>query len=404
MASGVDDEVAPAPLPHRRRRAVSDGSTPTAAVEASANGAAATPWTALAVPAVIFLSSRLVTMAVAHVARLMKPQPLTAVLSRWDGQHYLEIARHGYPSSLPPGTGPGSQSVHAFFPGFPLLLRAVARTTGLAENTAGVVVTIAMATLAAVLIWLLARDLAGEAVATRTVLLFSFCPGSFVLGLIYSEGVFLAFAAACLLALHRRRWVAAGLAAAVCGATRPTGLVLALCCAWAAVEAVRSRRQWSALAAPALAPLGFVAWSVYLAAHTGSATSWLRSQQDGWGQGFDFGDHTARTIGNFLVHPIDDFNRTVCVLTIFVVVAGLVLLWRMRPPAVLWIYTAGILVPSLFSAILTSTPRFALTAFPLLIGAARSVGGNAFSVVLAVSAGLMGMLALVAATSLLFTP
>ncbi|MGI8686251.1 MAG: mannosyltransferase family protein [Acidimicrobiales bacterium] len=355
-------------------------------------------------PAAIFLSSRLVTMAAAHVARLMKPQPLTAVLSRWDGQHYLEIARNGYPSTLPPGTGAASQSVHAFFPGFPLLLRAVARTTGLAENTAGVVTTIAMATLAAVVIWLLARDLAGEAVATRAVLLFAFFPGSFVLGLIYSEGVFLVFAAGCLLALHRRRWVVAGLAAAVCGATRPTGLVLALCCAWAAVEAVRSRRQWSALVAPALAPLGFLAWSLYLAARTGSATAWLRSQEDGWGQGFDFGAHTARTIGNFFVHPIDDFNRTVCVVTIFVVIAGLVFLWRMRPPAVQWIYTAGILVPSLFSAILTSTPRFTLTAFPLLIGAARSLGGNVFAVVLAVSAGLMGMLALVAATSLLFTP
>jgi hypothetical protein len=280
----------------------------------------------------------------------------------------------------------------------------VARTTGLAENTAGVVTTMAMGTLAAVMIWILARDLAGRSVASRTVLLFSFFPGSFVLGLIYSEGVFLVFAASCLLALHRRRWVAAGLAAAVCGATRPTGLVLVACCAWAAVDAVRSRREWPALVAPALAPAGFVAWSVYLAARTGSATAWLEAQQDGWGQRFDFGAHTARTIGNSLVHPVDDFNRTVCVVSILLVAAGLVLLWRMRPPAVLWIYTAGILVPGLFSAILTSTPRFALTAFPLHLAAARSLKGDLFAIVLAVSAALMGMLALVAATSLQFTP
>ncbi len=401
MTSGAGDEVAAPPLPRQRR--AFRAAPPSTAVSPPTGGTGPRR-TDLALPAVIFLSSRLVTMAVAHVARLMKPQPLTAVLSRWDGQHYLDIAATGYPSSLPPGTGAGSQSVHAFFPGFPLLLRAVARVTGLAGNTAGVVITIAMATLAAVVIWSLARDLAGESVATRAVLLFSFFPGSFVLGLIYSEGVFLAFAAACLLALHRRRWVVAGAAAAVCGATRPTGLVLAVCCAWAAVEAVRSRREWSAAAAPALAPLGFAAWSVYLAVRTGSATSWLKSQHDGWGQGFDFGVHTARTIGSFLVHPLDDFNRMVCVLTIVVVVAGLVLLWRMRPPAILWIYTAGILVPSLFSAVLTSTPRFALTAFPLLIAAARDLTGNAFAVVVAVSAGLMGMLALVAATSLLFTP
>lgn len=358
----------------------------------------------LAVPAAIFLSSRLVTVAVAHVARLIEPQPLIAVLSRWDGQYYLEIVRDGYPPSLPGGTGAAARSVHAFFPGFPALTRAVAKITGLAPDTSGVVTTMAMATVAAVVMWLLARDLAGEAVATRAVLLFSFFPGSFVLGLIYSEGAFLAFAAGCLLALHRRWWVVAGLAAAAAGATRPTGLVLLACCAWAAIDAVRSRREWRALAAPALAPLGFVAWSVFLASRTASPTTWIRSQQDGWGQRFDFGAHTARTVGNFLVHPLGDFNRAVCVLTIGLIAGGVVLLWRLRPPAVVWIYTAGIIAPALLSAILTSTPRFALTAFPLHIAAARALTGTAFAVTLALFAALMAMLALVAGTSLLFTP
>lgn len=358
----------------------------------------------LALPLAIFLSSRLITLAVAHVARLIKPQPLTAVLSRWDGQHYLQIVREGYPPTLPGGADGTAQSVHAFFPGFPMLVRAVVAVTGLAPNTAAVVTTMVMGAVAAALVWLLARDLAGEEVATRAVLLFSFFPGSFVLGMIYSEGAFLAFAAACLLALHRRWWVVAGLAAAAAGATRPTGLVLVACCGWAAFEAVRRRRDWLALAAPALAPLGFVVWSLFLAAHTGSATSWLRSQQDGWGQGFDFGAHTGRSVGSFLIHPLDDFNRSVCVLTIAAVVAGGVLMWRWRPPAVLWIYTAGIIAPAVLSAILTSTPRFALTAFPLQIAAARSLSGTAFAVTLAQCAALMAMLMLMAETSLVFTP
>ena len=358
----------------------------------------------LAVPAAIFGASRLVTLAVAHVARLVRPQPLTAVLSRWDGQHYLEIVRDGYPSSLPGGSGVAAQSVHAFFPGFPLAVRAVAAVSGLAPNTSGVVTTMALSTVAAALLWLLARDLLGEEVATRSVLLFSFFPGSFVLGMIYSEGAFLALAAGCLLALQRRQWIVAGLAAAAAGATRPTGLVLAVCCAWAAVGAVREKREWPALAAPGLAPLGFVAWSAFLAARTGSATAWLRSQHAGWGQGLDFGAHTARAVGGFLAHPLDDFNRTVCVLAIAVVAAAGAALWRWRPPAALWLYTAGILVPALFSAVLTSTPRFALTAFPIHLAAARSLSGTAFAVTLAVSAALMAMLMLVAETSLLFTP
>lgn len=355
----------------------------------------------LAVPVAIFLSSRAVLLVVAHVARLIKPQPLSAVLSRWDGQHYLEIVRDGYPPTLPGG---GAQSVHAFFPGFPLLVRAVVRTTGLAPNTAGVVTTVAMATVAAAVIWLLARDLAGEAAATRAVFLFSFFPGSLVLGLIYSEGLFLALAATALLALHRRWWLVAGLASAVAGATRPTGIVLVACCAWAAAEAVRRRRQWAALVAPALAPLGFAAWSWYLAAHTGDATAWLESQRLGWGQGFDLGANTARSVAGFAADPLGDFNRAVGVVTAAVVVAGLALLWRTRPPAVQWIYTAGILGPALLSAVLTSTPRFALTAFPLHVAAGRWLSGTGFAVVLALAATLLGLLTLVAETTLLFTP
>lgn len=355
----------------------------------------------LAVPVAIFLSSRAVVLLAAHVARLIKAQPLTAVLSRWDGQHYLEIVRDGYPPTLPDG---GAQSVHAFFPAFPLLVRAVVRATGLAPNTAGVVTTVTLATVAAAVIWLLARDLGGEEAATRAVLLFSFFPGSFVLGLIYSEGLFLALAAVCLLALHRRGWLVAGLAAAAAGATRPTGIVLAACCAWAAVEAIRQRRQWSALVAPALAPAGFLAWSAFLAAHTGDPTAWIKSQRRGWGQGFDFGAHTARSIGGFLADPTGDFNRAVGVVAIAVLVAGLVLLWRTRAPAVQWLYTAGIMVPALFSAVLTSTPRFVLSAFPLHVAAGRRLSGTAFAVVLALSATLLGLLAVVADTSLLFTP
>lgn len=358
----------------------------------------------LALPVGVFLSSRLVTMAVAHVARLIKPQPLTAVLSRWDGQHYLEIVRNGYPSTAPGVAGTAAQSVHAFFPGFPLLVRAVAAVTGLAPNTSGVVTTMAMGTVAAALLWLLARDLTDETVATRAVLFFSFFPGSFVLGMIYSEGAFLALAAACLLALHRRSWVVAGLAAAAAGATRPTGLVLAACCAWAAADALRRDHDRRALAAVLLAPVGFVAWSWYLAVHTGSAATWLDSQRHGWGQGFDYGAHTTRSVGSFVAHPLDDFNRTVCVLTIAMIAAGLVAIWQWRPPAVVWIYTVGIIIPAVFSAILTSTPRFALTAFPLFIAAGRKLTGTAFAVALAVSAGLMAMLMLVAETSLRFTP
>lgn len=358
----------------------------------------------LAVPAGIFLASRLVTLAVAHAARLVSPQPLAALLSRWDGAHYLGIAASGYPATLPSGTGAAAQSPHVFFPGYPLLVRLVDSATGLAPVPAALVVNIGLATVAAVLIWVLARDLLGEEAATRTVALVSFFPGAFVLGMAYSEGTFLALAAGCLLALHRRWWVPAGLAAAAAGATRPTGLALTLCCAWAAVGAVRARREWAALLAPALAPLGFVAWSAFLEGRTGSATAWVTGQERGWGQRLDFGAATARSVWRFLGAPLADFNRTVSVLTLVALAAGLVLLARWRPPGTLVVYTAATVAPVVTSAVVASTPRYVLIAFPLHMALARALTGTAFAVTLALSAAAMAVLMLVAELSLALTP
>ena len=358
----------------------------------------------LALPAAIFLASRLVTMAVAHAARLLEPQPLSDVLSRWDGAHYVSIVTSGYPASLPGSPGMAGQTVHAFFPGYPLLVRGAAAATGLAPVTAAVAVNIVMATAAVVVVWMLARDLAGEGVATRAVTLVSFAPGAFVLGMAYSEGAFLLLAAGCLLALHRRQWAVAGLAAMAGGATRPTGLVLTACCVWAASVAVRRHRDWWSLLAPVTAPVGFVAWSAFLEARTGDALAWKRSQEEGWGQGFDFGANTARSVGRFVTSPLESFNVAACVLTIAVVAAGVVALWRWRPPAVLGIYTAGILFPALASGVLTSTPRFAMTAFPITIAFARVLAGAGYAVAVALSAATMGLLMMVASLSRALTP
>ncbi|MDP9387694.1 MAG: hypothetical protein M3Q48_07135, partial [Actinomycetota bacterium] len=175
-------------------------------------------------------------------------------------------------------------------------------------------------------------------------------------------------------------------------------------CAWAAAAAVRARREWRALMAPALAPLGFVAWSAFLEARTGSATAWISGQQRGWGQRLDFGVGTARAVWRFAGSPLGDFNRTVSVLTLVALGAGLVLLARWRPPATLVVYTAGVVVPVVASAVLASTPRYVLTAFPVHMAVARAVSGTGFAVALALSAAAMAVLMLVAELSLALTP
>lgn len=107
-----------------------------------------------------------------------QPPGLTmSALTTWDGGWYLDIAQNGYPAGLDDGQS------FAFFPGFPLAIRFVGGVTGVSYPTAGV----AVALLAAVLLWALSRRLAGEDFADRAVGLFCFFPGSFALSMAYSE-------------------------------------------------------------------------------------------------------------------------------------------------------------------------------------------------------------------------
>lgn len=361
----------------------------------------------LAVPVGLFLASRVVALCAAWTATILNPKlTLGDVLGKWDGGWYIDIATRGYPSVVSNAHGVAGQSSVAFFPVYPLLIRAVVKVTPFGPRTAGVLVNLAAAAAAAVVLWLLAEALCGPRAASRAVALFVFYPGAFVFSMVYSEGVFILCAAACLYFLVKHTWAAAGVAGAVAGAARPSGLVVIACCGVAAAVALRRERDWRSLAAPLLGVSGFVAYLIYLQRHTGSAMSWERAQANGWDQGFDGGAHTLSRFGDFVKHPLGEFNLTVSALA-FLVVVAVAVLWavsRWRPPAVVFVYTAGILAPAFLSSVLTSTARFTMTAFPLFFILGKRVKGDAFHALLGLSAGCMAILMIVAGATFGYTP
>src|SRR5947209_1953476 len=78
------------------------------------------------------------------------------------------------------------------------------------------------------------------------------------------------------------------------------GLVLTLCCVWVAAIAIRRDRDWKALAAPVLAPVGAVAFFVFLKARTGSFTAWFTVERNGWNERFDFASNNWNHAHRFL--------------------------------------------------------------------------------------------------------
>ena len=134
-----------------------------------------------------------------------------------------------------------------------------------------------LASLAVVLVGYLARALYGNEAAARSMVLFSLFPGSVALSWAYSEAALVVCAAATFLALHRQRWLVAGIFAALGTATRPNGIGLVLACAVAAGIAIWRERQWRALIAPALAPLGVLGFHLFLTRWTGESGAWMLS-------------------------------------------------------------------------------------------------------------------------------
>lgn len=140
---------------------------------------------------------------------------LAAPAVRWDSFWYIQIAQHGYSSAR----------VTAFYPLYPLVMRAIAPLTG-SLPIAGVLVSmIAMFAGLEILRRLTALEL-GEPAAAATTELLAFSPVAFYLSAVYTEGMFLALSAATLYAARRGRWVMAGTAGALAALTRITGVVL----------------------------------------------------------------------------------------------------------------------------------------------------------------------------------
>lgn len=331
----------------------------------------------LAVPLLAYLASRVITAFAIGLASVASRHSLHYVLTVWDGRWYEKIALHGYPHHVPQGdfyahTGRNAQSAVAFFPLYPLLMRGLDRILPGGADVAGVVLSLLLGALATLLVWFVADKVAGRRVADRAAVLFAFSPGAFVLSLVYAEGLLVVLSAACLLALLERRWLLAGVLAALASATRPNATAVAVACAWAAGVAIWRQREWRAAVAPLLAPVGMLAFFVYLWWHTGETLIWFRVESQGWGERIDFGWTNLKLIGDFATHPFHNPNKVVLIASMILTGVLIAVLVRARLPGVLNAYALSGLGLVLASHI-NARPRFIFVAFPLVIALAKTI-------------------------------
>ena len=214
------------------------------------------------------------------------PVPFLDTWRQWDVWHFEAVATYGYGQGQPTGV-----PLAAFFPGFPLALRALG-TLGLDLTAAGLLISLVALAVAVVALHRLALvespASTGPDTARWSVLFLLLAPQAVFLAAPYSESLFLAFAVPAWLAARRGRWPLAGILAAGAVATRITGvfLVAGLLVMFLTAPETRGRRRvwgWAWLALSAVPLLAFM-WQLHR--DTGDWLAWFHAQAQGWGRHF----------------------------------------------------------------------------------------------------------------------
>lgn len=356
-------------------------------------------------PLAIFVATRAGVVAIASGVSLLGKHSLEYTLTRWDAGAYITIAKLGYQSHLPSPTA----SNHAwslrivFFPLWPLLIRLGHLISGIGYDADGLILAAAAGAVGAVLIWFLVRERYGEQAADRaTALVFCF-PGAFVLSTTYSENLLIPLVAGMLIALGRRRWVIAGVLAALATAVDPTAIAVVVPCVVAAGIAIYTKRNWAAISAAVLSPLGALGYFAYLWAHTGTPRAWFDVERRGWGNHPTLASVWDQFIG-FERHPFAYPNATAQMAGFVVAIALLVVAIRFKADLIWISYGCAVFLLASLTPQVGFMPRIVLHAFPLIAVAGVALRRTWFTSVLVLSALLMALMAVVSLGTLYLTP
>jgi Mannosyltransferase (PIG-V) len=345
--------------------------------------------------------------------------------ARWDTGWYLGIAMEGYRWNR---QIQGQQNL-AFFPGFPILMRAGTVVTGLdstdpaAVAWAGTMVSLIAFFAALLYLYFLARDDIGEDRATTALALLASYPFAVFFSTAYTESVFLLGVVGAFYHLRRQQPGRAAVWGVLAGLARPNGFLLSIPLAIQALSHARPLRDrvdapvrdflstlgWVFLnrdlrtrmpsllcaAAPGLAVLAFSAYTYRL---TGHPFTWTRLHQY-WGRDFQgvsmlqqeyAGLRDLGALGFVTASPIGALNGLGLLFGAFAI-------WPVtrRLGMAYGVFVLLNLALPVVSGGLLSTGRFSSVLFPAFIWLAavtRPSAAAAFLAVFAVGQGLIAAL------------
>lgn len=296
--------------------------------------------------------------------------PVLDAFTHWDALHYVDIAQRGYTAGDPTSV--------AFFPLYPVLMRAAATLTANVTPQAlevwGIVISNVCLLIAGGLLIALCRLDFGTTGASRAAWYLFIFPTSFFLSAVYAESLFLALSLGAVLSARRGHWLRAGALGALAALTRPFGCIVALPLAVEALLQWRSgARPWRVVPGLLAIPAAFGGYLAYLWQQHGDPlvflyveNEWQRSLTAPWQTFIEFFS-TPITVNTGLHSAVD---LGFALFTIAVTVAA----WKLLRPSYALYLTALVLIP-LSSGSLGSISRFDVVYFPIILVLAR-LGGR----------------------------
>jgi mannosyltransferase PIG-V len=343
------------------------------------------------IPLLIYAATRVVQLLILTWMDPANGPSIQSKLLSWDAGWFLNVAQNGYPPGYTYDAG-GHLTANglAFFPLYPMLIRA-GHACGLSYGASALTISWIAGAAAAILIYLLTRALVGAghfgrrprdsstAVGYALVALFCAQPMSIVLSMGYTESLFMALVAGCLLAAYRHAWVVAGLLGVAAGLTRPTGAALAVALSVAAAIRIADRdtglrERITAIGASAAALATVPAYIGWVGLRVGDADAWFKIQTAGWGSTFDYGASTW----SFVTSTVQTSGDWVAVSVVAILVAATVALvialtHRGWLPLTVYGLIAFILVVGQ-SGFFHSKPRLLVPVLLLFVPAALAAG------------------------------
>lgn len=280
--------------------------------------------------------------------------------NRYDTHWYIKIAVEGYASN---------DGSIAFFPLYPILIRAAGMLIGGQWLLAALVVSNLAMLGVLIVLYRLVADQFDDTVARRTVVGLLIFPTAFFFFAAYTESLFVLLALLTLRDLQNRNWWRAGLFAGLAALARAPGvLLIAPILYMLFVQRARLVHFLSTL----LPMIAAASYWLYLALAFGDASVWSRSVAFWRSSGLP-GQSIMATIQLVFTTDYAIANNLIdLAATLFFI--GMILWGCTKLPPMFSLYSIGVILPPLVSIQtivarlpLASLPRYGVIAFPIFI-------------------------------------